>query len=144
MAGLKARVKEGGRPDPKGRHIDGSGVMNQLKNADDGHFVWVYQGDPHAMSTYRASGYQVVERTLDGPQPVGGVTCQMGEPITFMDHVLMRVDRERHEEIVRTGHMGNSGLDAVDERMQAIRKNGGADLQGISAPYARLERDTSL
>ncbi len=146
MAGIRAAVvKEGGRPDPKGRHIDGSGVMNRIdRKGDDGHFVWVYQNDSHARSLYTHAGYVPVERTDDGPAPQGGTSVPMGQPIEFMGHVLMRCDREKYEQIVRTGHMGETGLDMIDERMKAIKAAGGADLQGISAPHARLERDPSL
>lgn len=120
--------------------------MNQLKNRDKGRFyVWVFKGDKGAMGMYQAAGYKIEEMSEDGVRPVGGVSVPNGQPIEFMDHVLMSVDNETQESIVREGMFGNGGLDMADERMRAIRKTGGAFEQAVhSTPYMTVEIDKAL
>jgi hypothetical protein len=139
------RNRDEGRPDPTGRHIDGTAVWVQLKNKRAGwHYVLVSKHDPNVMSHYVMAGYRPVEMAEGGPQPAGICTSRPGEAVEVAGCVLMECSPERYQQIVAEGAFGQSGQSHADEVMMRIREAGGADIRGFKAPEGtRLTRSNA-
>lgn len=139
------RNRDEGRPDPSGRHIDGTASWVQLKNKRAGwHYVLVSKHDPNVISHYVMSGYKPVELVEGGVQPAGITTSKPGEVIEVAGCVLMECSPERHAQIVADGAFGGSGQSHADEVMQRIRAAGGADIHGFKVPEGtRLTRSNA-
>jgi len=74
------------------------------------------------VSMREALGWKVETRREDGPRLVIGQTSKEGEPILFMDCVLMSIDRPTWEDHERNGAMGGTGQAYFDEKDKIIRK----------------------
>jgi hypothetical protein len=128
----KVRPKATKRSDPRSRHVEG--VRNALVNPDPNKkYVWAFKGSPeYGPEEYENMGYNVEEYRK------GGVTCSMrtskeGQPVEWMDNVLMSIDKERADDIEQYGLYGDSGQCRADEiEDKVVRERGGVDkLRGL-------------
>lgn len=121
------------RKDPKPRHLDGSAVWSRLVDRkDDRHYVYVNKGDPDALATYEAAGYDVEVLKEGGVRPAGGRTCQIGAPIEMRGLVLHSCSMERKRQIELEGIDGDSGqleADRIEEHI--VDRRGFDPLRGM-------------
>lgn len=133
-----------GRKDPSRRRLMREGSWTTLLNRrKDRHYVWVYTGDRESLARYRLLGYEPEtwqigkDGTVTGVQPILGLEpgATHGSEIVVMDHLLMSIPAEDHEEILRYGPDGTTGyalLDKIEERL--------IDRRGVD-PIRGLRRD---
>jgi hypothetical protein len=136
MQANKAKVRPNAtkkRQDPRSRHVEG--VRNRLINPDPNKkYVWAFKLTPeYGPEEYENMGY---EKEI---YRKGGVTCSMktgreGQPVEWMDHILMSIDKDLADDIEQNGLYGDSGQTRADEIEDYIldKERGGVDkLRGI-------------
>lgn len=134
------------RVDPAQRPADRAFEQTKVLNADpDRVYAWVKVNgdDQYTPPFFEHMGYQVETMRPGGPRALVGRTAKDGEPILYMDTVLMSVSRERKLEIDREGPFGATGqeyLDHLDKRMLAPK--GYQPGAGERAPYLSFQNDS--
>jgi hypothetical protein len=113
------------RKDPGVRSVFGASPMySTLKNKrSDRDYCLVNPGDSETFSKYESLGWIPEVRTKDCALPISGCTAKEGEPIRVMGQLLMSIDKEAHQRIIREGEDGQSGLNAADELEQRLIRN---------------------
>jgi hypothetical protein len=149
MQANKAKVRPNAtkkRKDPRARHVEG--VRNRLVNPDPNKkYVWAFKGNAeYGPEDYENMGYnQEVYRK-------GGVTCSMktskeGQPVEWMDHILMSIDKDGADYIEDYGLNGDSGQYRADEIEDYIidKKRGGVDrLRGQHGMHIENETEAPV
>lgn len=154
----KKAATRAGRSDPRARHLSGNaigrdGQPNWLKlvNADPNRvYVMPYKAgnETDYVSHLLSLGYVIEKYSTDGPKPKAlHASHHIGEPIEVRGHVLMSIEKERAEEIARTGENGNGGLDLADAmelkiRRKLMHKEAFRD-SGVSSKYAYADKAPS-
>lgn len=114
------------RKDPTPKRESNEFDQTQIKAGRDPKRVYVF-ASPRAINMgvrhREALGWVVETRRPDGPKLLIGETAKEGEPIEFMDCVLMSIDRETWQKHEQYGVPGNShGQDYFDRKDAQIRK----------------------
>jgi len=134
------------RHDPRHRHADGlAGPGTKLMNQDEGRiYALVYKADQmQGMEYYEYLGYEVEKSRKGGPRLAVGRTSKPGQPIEFMGHVLMSIDKETYSDINKYGAFGSGGQLAADKlEAHIVDKDGGPDpIRGIRNRFMRVENE---
>lgn len=140
-----AKLSKSPRKDPRPRHLNGSSIWARLKNKDpDKRYVFVSKSDIDAVSHYETAGYEVEVLTAQGVAPMGGKTCQLGDPIEVRGMVLYSVSEERFAEIELMGADGNGGqLEADRIEAMIVDRTGYDPLRGLHhGGVMRVENQT--
>jgi hypothetical protein len=119
------------RSDPRSRHVEG--VRNHLVNPDPNKkYVFVPKGSGEfCVDDYSSMGYDV-EKYSPGGVTTSGRTAEKGQPIEYMDNVLMSIDKERADQVEQYGLFDDSGQERADIIEEAMIQKGGVDkLRGL-------------
>lgn len=124
------------RKDPARRHVTTAEKWLELENKDpDLHYVWVNKNggigaDP---SFYRAMGYRVVKYEPGGVVPMGrGEEYQAGQPLEFLDCVLMACPLELKQEYE---HEGQEIVDKTESQIIDKERSPRDLLRGIPGGF---------
>ena len=137
------------RKDPVRRHVDGAKGAAMLVGEDPNKFyVFAYRADQSSGEQYyldKGYDYCIMPKEGEpGVRPSRGRSTKPGEPIEWMGHVLMCIDRVKRDEIDRTGGddaLGQDGIDAIEERI-VDKSLGGLDgLRGLQTRYAFVKEN---
>lgn len=133
------------RPTPRRKRASGFGPWEVLNGASGQKYVMVNKGGAMGVPYYRSLGYEFVRwqgttgegesEKAKGPYIAGGRPwneMKVGEIQEFMDHVLMGISQEDHEEIEQFGPFGNTGQEHCDEIEKRIRTKRGVDRDPLS------------
>lgn len=124
------------RRDPPPRRIDRQASWGAIKNADPAKkYVWVYKASQHGgIGYYENMGYEVEVIREGGPTCVAQRKARNeGQPVEFMDNVLMSIDKAVAEEDEAAGQLE---VDELERRI--IAPGGGVDtLRGIQGLRGR-------
>lgn len=126
----------GPRRDPAPRRVDRSAAWGGIKNADpEKDYVWVYKASAHGgVGYYENLGYDVETVRSNGVKSLSArKNVAEGQPIEFMDNVLMSRPKALSQEDYEAGQ---AEVDEMEARI--ISKGGGVDsLRGISGIRGR-------
>jgi hypothetical protein len=137
------------RRDPPPRRVDRTAAWGAIKNSDPTKkYVWVYKASQHGgIGYYENMGYEVEMQRTDGPFCVAARKgVREGQPVEFMDNVLMSIDIA---EAQLDYEAGQAEVDELESRI--IRASGGVDtlrgIQGVrgrdGSPVLSFENKTS-
>jgi hypothetical protein len=137
------------RKDPPPRRVDRTAAWGAINNADPTKkYVWVYKASQHGgIGYYENMGYDVEIQRADGPFCVAARKgVREGQPVEFMDNVLMSIDKELEAQDYAAGQ---AEVDELESRI--IKASGGVDtlrgIQGVrgrdGSPVLSFENKTS-
>lgn len=111
-AGRPASAKR--RVDPESRNPRGVEYGGLVNENPDRKYVRANKVGHYNVEFYEWLGYEVERRTEHGVKFAGLKTAEMGEPITYMDTVLMSISLEEWEKLQQYGPNGQSGQQLAD------------------------------
>ena len=124
------------RRDPPPRRIDRQASWGAIKGGDPTkHYVWVYKASQHGgIGYYENMGYEVEVVREGGPTCIAQRKARSeGQPVEFMDNVLMSIDKALLEEDYQAGQ---AEVDEMERRI--IAPGGGVDtLRGVQGLRGR-------
>lgn len=145
-----SRIQTKLRKDPVRRHVDGAKGASMLIGEDPNKFyVFAYRADQTTGEQYYLDrGYThciMPKEGESGVRPSRGRSTKPGEPIEWMGHVLMCIDRAKRMEIEQHGDEECGGQDWIDQVEERIvdKSLGGLDgLRGLQTRYAYVKENS--
>lgn len=146
-AGKRIQPKRRRRDPVDRKHVDGSPSWMHLKNPDPNvRYIFASLENPTSgVRYYEDLGYEVIRAEAGGVELGDGcVRTPEGEQIEMYGCVLMGVHKDDHEDIIKYGPDGKTGLAMYDDIEKKIVADGGLDpLRGKYLKHLRQANDTS-
>jgi hypothetical protein len=136
------------RKDPQSRDARGLVFGGLLNHDPNRKYVRVPKSGRFGVEYYEFLGYEIETKREGGPRFAGIKTAQDGEPVSYLDTVLMSMSLEQWQELDQHGHDGSRGqayADIIEERiLDKTRLAFDDPSRGIFRSYPTLKVEKSV